>query len=60
MVPKHPHTCYAVIDTESVPPQVVGEFVHSDEDVIVYRDASGEDRRAPEDCVTVRAITVKP
>lgn len=43
-----------VIDLESYPPTILGEFASSDEDYINYwREDDGTLSSAPEDCVTV-------
>lgn len=49
----HGHSEWQVRDLESDGQPVIGSYVHTVEDVVVYQDSSGRIRHAPEDCVAV-------
>jgi hypothetical protein len=47
-----------VINTEGVMPMVLGRYLTTDEDTVLYLDAGGRQGQVPEDCVTVQYVEV--
>lgn len=48
---------FQVYDLESDgPPELLGEYIRTDEDVVEYRRPDGSVGIAPEDCVTVAVV----
>lgn len=44
---------FKVVNLEASPPEVIGTYLRTVEDTVEYRDAAGELRHAPDDCVAV-------
>lgn len=53
-----PATVHVVFDVESDPPQVLGTYVDTDEDTVLYERTDGAVDMAPDDCVLVVAVQV--
>lgn len=53
------HDVTVVIDVESEPPSVCGQYAGSDEDAIFYYAHDGTIHSAPADCVQLATVTVR-
>ena len=51
-------TAYLVRDLESDGQPIIGVYMDTEEDVILYEDADGVTRHAPYDCVRVEPFVV--